>query len=88
MRALSLRGLAASLGIAPNALYRYFANRAELEAAMAAESARRLYLTLSRAAGKKEPGKAIRQHGRCVRQICPRALSSLPNVNGAMRNLL
>src|SRR4029077_15720080 len=28
------------------------------------------------------------QHGRCVRQICPRALSSLPNVNGAMRNLL
>ena len=60
MRALSLRGLAASLGIAPNALYRYFANRAELEVAMAAESARRLYLTLRRAAGRKEPGKAIR----------------------------
>jgi AcrR family transcriptional regulator len=60
VRALSLRGLAASLGIAPNALYRYFADRAELEAAMAAESASRLHLALRRAAGKKEPERAIR----------------------------
>ena len=58
--ALSLRGLAASLGLAPNALYRYFSDRAQLEAAMAAESLRRLHLVLKRAAGKKEPRQAIR----------------------------
>ena len=58
--ALSLRGLAASLGLAPNALYRYFADRAQLEAAMAAESLRRLHEVLKRAAGRKQPLPAIR----------------------------
>ena len=37
MEKLSLRSLAASLDLAPNALYRYFASRSQLEAAIAAE---------------------------------------------------
>ena len=39
MEKLSLRSLAASLNLAPNALYRYFASRSQLEAAIAAEIA-------------------------------------------------
>ena len=35
---LSLRGVAVALGITPHALYRYFADRAALEAAIAAQS--------------------------------------------------
>ena len=37
MEKLSLRSLAASLDLAPNALYRYFASRSQLEAAITAE---------------------------------------------------
>ncbi len=57
---MSLRGLAASLGVAPNALYRYFADRAALEAAISAESARQLKSVLSLAARKKKPAEALR----------------------------
>jgi AcrR family transcriptional regulator len=60
LRNMSLRGLAASLGVAPNALYRYFADRAALEAAMSAESARQLNYVLKRAAGHKGPVEAVR----------------------------
>ncbi len=56
-----MRGLAASLGVAPNALYRYFADRAALEAAMSAESARRLKSVLKLAAHKKGPVDAVRR---------------------------
>jgi AcrR family transcriptional regulator len=35
IRGLSLRNLAASLGLAPNAIYRYFSDRSALEAALA-----------------------------------------------------
>lgn len=42
IRDLSLRNLASLLGLAPTALYRYFSDRAELEAAVANECARRL----------------------------------------------
>lgn len=56
---LSLRSLAASLGLAPNALYRYFADRADLESAMSEEAARRLYRELVAACGKRGPERAL-----------------------------
>ena len=64
LRGISLRSLAASLALAPNALYRYFANRAQLEAALTEESARRLHAVLRRAVGRKQPGEAIRSLAR------------------------
>ncbi len=60
IRAMSLRSLAASLGLAPNAIYRYFADRASLEAAVSAEIADRLHFLLRSAAGKKAPSGAVR----------------------------
>ena len=57
---LAVRSVAASLDLAPNALYRYFANLAALEAALAEESRRRLLAALQKAAGKKPPEEAIR----------------------------
>jgi AcrR family transcriptional regulator len=60
IRNLSLRALAASLGITPNALYRYFPDRAALEVAVAAEGRRQMYSALQQAAGKKNPERAIR----------------------------
>jgi AcrR family transcriptional regulator len=61
IRDLSLRNLAASLGLAPNALYRYFSDRAALEAALANEAARRLEQALRKAAGGCEPITTIRK---------------------------
>jgi AcrR family transcriptional regulator len=60
VRSMSLRSLAASLGVAPNALYRYFADRAALESAISAESARQLRSVLKRAARNKGPADAVR----------------------------
>ncbi|MBC8166365.1 MAG: TetR/AcrR family transcriptional regulator [Bryobacteraceae bacterium] len=57
---LAIRSVAAALGLAPNALYRYFSNLAALEAALAEESRHRLQEVLQRAAGKKSPEEAIR----------------------------
>src|SRR4029077_18409893 len=56
----ALRSVAATRGLAPNALYRYFANLAALESALADESRRRLLEVLQKAAGKKAPEQAIR----------------------------
>jgi AcrR family transcriptional regulator len=64
LRSISLRSLAASLALAPNALYRYFADRAQLEAALAEESARRLHAVLRRAVGRRQPSEAIRSLAR------------------------
>jgi AcrR family transcriptional regulator len=61
---LAIRSVAAALDLAPNALYRYFANRAALEAALANESRRRLHEVLQKAAGKKAPEEAIRSIAR------------------------
>ncbi len=47
---LSLRSLAGSLHLATNALYRYFADLAHLEAAIANEALLRLYAALAQAA--------------------------------------
>jgi AcrR family transcriptional regulator len=56
---LSLRSLASSLGLAPNALYRYFAGKAHLESAISAEAANRLHAGLAAACGKRGPEQAL-----------------------------
>jgi AcrR family transcriptional regulator len=61
IRDLSLRNLAASLDLAPNAIYRYFADRSALEAALASEAARQVEMALRRAADGCEPIAAIRE---------------------------
>jgi AcrR family transcriptional regulator len=63
-RRISLRAVAGTLGLAPNALYRYFADRAQLEAALAGEAANRLHAVLCRAIGRKTPEEAIRSMAR------------------------
>jgi AcrR family transcriptional regulator len=57
---LAIRGVASELGLAPNALYRYFDSLAALQAALADESRLRLLETLENAAGRKGPQAAIR----------------------------
>ena len=61
---LAIRSVAAALGLAPNALYRYFANLTALEDALAEESRRRLLAVLEKAAGTKPPHEAIRRIAR------------------------
>ncbi|MGB8583708.1 MAG: helix-turn-helix domain-containing protein, partial [Candidatus Sulfotelmatobacter sp.] len=61
IRDLSLRNVAASLDLAPNAIYRYFSDRRALEAALANESARQLELAVRKAADGREPVTAIRK---------------------------
>jgi AcrR family transcriptional regulator len=61
IRDLSLRNLAASLDLAPNAIYRYFSDRSALEAALASEAARQMELALRKAAHGREPVTAIRE---------------------------
>jgi AcrR family transcriptional regulator len=61
IRDLSLRNIAAPLGLAPNAIYRYFLDRRALEAALANEAARQLELALRKAAEGCEPVTAIRE---------------------------
>jgi AcrR family transcriptional regulator len=61
IRDLSLRNIAASLDLAPNAIYRYFSDRRALEAALANEAARQLELALRKAADGCEPVTAIRK---------------------------
>ena len=59
VRKLSLRSLASELGLATNALYHYFPDRARLESARSAARPRRLEHALTAAAGKKRPDRAI-----------------------------
>ncbi len=61
IRDLSLRNIAASLDLAPNAIYRYFSDRSALEAALANEAARQLELALRKAADGREPVPAVRR---------------------------
>jgi AcrR family transcriptional regulator len=61
IRDLSLRNIAASLGLAPNAIYRYFSDRRALEAALSSEAARQMEVALRRAAEGCEPLTAIRK---------------------------
>lgn len=57
---LAIRSVAAALGLAPNALYRYFASLAALQGALADESRQLLLAVLQKAAGKKPAEEAIR----------------------------
>jgi AcrR family transcriptional regulator len=59
--ALSLRGLAAELGVAPNALYRYYPDREALLAALGNEAAARLLAALRAAAADRDPADAVRR---------------------------
>src|ERR1700689_5024071 len=61
IRDMSLRNIAASLDLAPNAIYRYFPDRRALEATLANEAARQLELALRKAAAGCEPVTAIRE---------------------------
>ena len=61
IRNLSLRNIAATLSLAPNALYRYFSDRAALEAALADECARRLEMVLRKATHGADAAKSIRR---------------------------
>jgi AcrR family transcriptional regulator len=60
LRGLSLRSLAASLKVAPNALYRYFADRSVLESALAGEVSRLLHASMQGAVRKGAPEQTIR----------------------------
>ena len=60
LRGLSLRSLAASLGLTPNALYRYFADRAVLESALVGEVSRLLQAAMQRAVRRNDPEQTIR----------------------------
>jgi len=61
--ALSMRTLAADLGVTPNALYRYFANKAALEYAMADEAGRILLGELERGIEGLPPLQALQAMG-------------------------
>ena len=63
-RGLSLRSLATSLELAPNALYRYFSDRAVLESALADEVYRLIHASMQRAVRRGTPEQAIRSIGR------------------------
>jgi AcrR family transcriptional regulator len=57
---LAIRSVAAKLGVAPNALYRYFESLAALEAALAEEARLQMLGMMQKAAGRKGPSKTIR----------------------------
>ncbi|MBI5926505.1 MAG: TetR/AcrR family transcriptional regulator [Aquabacterium sp.] len=61
---LSMRTLAANLGVTPNALYRYFASKADLEFAMADEGGKLLLADLEQAASGLAPPDDIRAMAR------------------------
>jgi AcrR family transcriptional regulator len=58
--ALSMRELASRLGLTPHALYRYFPDRAALEATIAEAGFRRLHADLVAAVGERAGNEAIR----------------------------
>lgn len=57
---LAIRSVAASLGLAPNALYRYFENLQALEFAVAEEVRLQMLQALQKAVGRKNPHDSIR----------------------------
>jgi Bacterial regulatory proteins, tetR family. len=57
---LAIRSVAAKLGLAPNALYRYFESLAALEQAVADEVRLQMLQTMQKAAGRKGPAETIR----------------------------
>ena len=60
LRGMSIRSVARALGLAPNAMYSYFVDREQLEAAVAAEVAARLHILLLEACARKTSEASIR----------------------------
>jgi AcrR family transcriptional regulator len=57
---LAIRSVAAKLGLAPNAIYRYFESLAALRAAVAEEAYLRMLEMMRKAAGRKDAPEAVR----------------------------
>ena len=57
---MAIRSVAAELGLAPNAIYHYFASLVTLQEALANESRRMLLEKMQSVVGRKGPGEAIR----------------------------
>ena len=57
---LAIRSVASALGLAPNALYRYFNSLASLQAALAEETRVRMLGIMQKATGRKGPAETIR----------------------------
>jgi AcrR family transcriptional regulator len=57
---VAIRSVAAELGLAPNAIYHYFASLASLHEALADESRRMLLKKMKGAVGRKGPTESIR----------------------------
>ncbi len=60
VESLAIRSVASTLGLAPNALYRYFESLAALEAAVAEEARLQMLEVMRKAAGRKGPAESIR----------------------------
>ena len=60
LESLAIRAVAAKLGLAPNALYRYFENLTALKAAVAEEARTQLLEAMEAVIGRKGPAEAIR----------------------------
>ena len=60
LRGMSIRSVAGALGLAPNAMYSYFVDREQLEAAVAAEVAVTLHAMLLEACAEKSSEESIR----------------------------
>lgn len=60
LRDLSLRSIASSLSLTPNAIYRYFPDRSTLEAALAGRVARLLQTSMQRVTRRSDPVESIR----------------------------
>jgi AcrR family transcriptional regulator len=88
---LAIRSVATALHLAPNALYRYFANLSALKAALAEESRILLLKVLQKAAGAKPPEEAIRSIARAYMRFAREkphvfALTLLPFTTEAKAN--
>ncbi len=59
VESLAIRSIASTLGLAPNALYRYFESLAALEAAVAEEARLQMLEVMQKAAGRKGPAASI-----------------------------
>ncbi len=73
---LAIRSVAAALGLAPNALYRYFANLAALKDALAEES-RRLVLEALRKAAEKSPRRDGSKRCASLCAVCARTTQDI-----------
>lgn len=60
VESLAIRSVASMLGLAPNALYRYFESLAALEASVAEEARQQMLEVMQKAAGRKGPAETIR----------------------------